>query len=138
MSGTSGINDTHVFAICGEDVTLPYKGTLSDCNATEWFYNRHGGQFKLLPRGNMDNGGRQSLASDCSLNINNITEEDYGIYTGFVTKNYYAYVFLHVLYGQYFLFLHNMNLKPTFMFHFCFLFQFHHYPRILRSDQAAR
>lgn len=100
------MNDTHVFAICGEDVTLPYKGTLSDCNATEWFYNRHGGQlpFKLLPRGNMDNGvGRQSLASDCSLNINNITEEDYGIYTGFITKNDYAYAFLHVLHGQYFI-----------------------------------
>ncbi|XP_056599035.1 uncharacterized protein LOC130417483 [Triplophysa dalaica] len=102
LSGTSGMKDTHVFGVCGEDVILPYNGTLSDCNATEWYYNRHGGQssFTQLRKGNMDNGvGRGSLTSDCSLNINKITEEDYGIYTSLIrNKNKaYAYVFLHVL-----------------------------------------
>lgn len=121
-----------MFGVYGEDVTLPYNGSLSDCNTIQWYYNRYGvrSSFDLLHGGNIDNGvGRRSLASDCSLNIYNITVEDCGIYTGFIRKKDevvdYAHVFLHVLNGEYFIpFCFMINLIPMLMFHFVLLFSF--------------
>ncbi|XP_048055462.1 uncharacterized protein LOC125273815 [Megalobrama amblycephala] len=85
LTGTSGVNDDHVFISSGENVCLPCNNTLSDCNSTTWIYfNRHSAVelIKLgIKKTDTERHERLSLGSDCSLNIKNVTEEDYGFYT---------------------------------------------------------
>ncbi|XP_067218882.1 uncharacterized protein [Chanodichthys erythropterus] len=86
LTGTSGEDD--VFISSGENVHLPCNNDLSDCKSTTWsYYNRftHSAAVELIDGGikkkDTERHERLSLGSDCSLNITNITEEDYGLYT---------------------------------------------------------
>ncbi|XP_048014767.1 uncharacterized protein LOC125247482 isoform X2 [Megalobrama amblycephala] len=87
LTGTSGVNETHVFISSGENVRLPCNNALSDCKSTHWIYsNRSTHSTVELIKGGIKNKvterhERLSLGSDCSLNIKNITEEDSGLYT---------------------------------------------------------
>ncbi|KAK9978945.1 hypothetical protein ABG768_020681, partial [Culter alburnus] len=86
LTGTSGVDDAHLFISSGENVRLPCNNALSDCKSTTWIYNsvRHSA-VGLIDGGIKDKDTerheRLSLGSDCSLNIKNVTEEDYGYYT---------------------------------------------------------
>ncbi|XP_067218710.1 uncharacterized protein [Chanodichthys erythropterus] len=84
LTGTSGVDDLHVFISSGENVRLSCNNALSDCKSTTWTYSRHSGAVELIVLGekrkNTERHERLSLGSDCSLNIKNITEEDYGSY----------------------------------------------------------
>uniref|UniRef100_A0A8C1ZPM6 Ig-like domain-containing protein n=1 Tax=Cyprinus carpio TaxID=7962 RepID=A0A8C1ZPM6_CYPCA len=108
LTGSSGVNDTHVFISSGENVRLPCNNTLHDCNSTAWLYNnrfRDSETVELIDLGikkkDTERHERLSLGSDCSLNIRNITKKDYGSYT---CRQYVngeqgtdARVYLHVL-----------------------------------------
>ncbi|XP_051741819.1 uncharacterized protein LOC127508159 isoform X7 [Ctenopharyngodon idella] len=108
LTGTSGVNDDHVFISSGENVRLPCNNTLSDCTSTTWIYNsfRHSETVELIIGGkkkkDTERHERLSLGSDCSLNIKNVTEEDHGLY---ICRQYVngqkqgtdARVYLHVL-----------------------------------------
>ncbi|XP_050957510.1 uncharacterized protein LOC127158426, partial [Labeo rohita] len=107
-SGNSGVNYTHVFISSGENVHLPCNNDLHDCNSTTWIYNRfrHSAAVELIGLGikkkDIESHERLSLGSDCSLNIKNITEDDYGLYTcrQYVNNKLQgadACVYLHVL-----------------------------------------
>ncbi|CAM4286193.1 unnamed protein product [Leuciscus chuanchicus] len=105
LTGTSGVN---VFISSGENVSLSCNNALSDCKSTTWIYYRliflAGVELITLGIKNKDTERheRLSLKPDCSLNIKNVTEEDYGLYT---CRQYVngqkqgpdADVFLHVL-----------------------------------------
>ncbi|KAK9978972.1 hypothetical protein ABG768_020708 [Culter alburnus] len=87
LTGTSGVNDPHVFISSGENVRLPCNNALSDCKSTTWaYYNRFSpsAAVELIDGGikkkDTERHERLSLGSDCSLNIKNITEEDRGLY----------------------------------------------------------
>ncbi|XP_039512913.1 uncharacterized protein LOC120468259 isoform X1 [Pimephales promelas] len=106
LTGTSGVED--VFISSGVDVSLSCNKDLSDCKSTSWtYYNRFRDSWVELITGGIKNKDterheRLSLESDCSLNIKNATEEDYGLYTctQYVNGEQQgtdAYVFLHVL-----------------------------------------
>ncbi|XP_052469968.1 uncharacterized protein LOC128026738 [Carassius gibelio] len=106
LTGTSGVNETHVFISSGEDVRLPCNNALPDCNSTTWNYNRHSAAVELIARGvfmkQIERHERLSLGSDCSLNINKISKEDYGSYScrQYVNETQQgtdAHFFLHVL-----------------------------------------
>ncbi len=105
------MNDAHVFISSGENVCLSCNNALPDCNSTTWIYNsNHSAAVELIGLGikkkDTERHERLSLGSDCSLNIKNITEEDYGSYT---CRQYVngqqqgtdARVFLHVLHGKF-------------------------------------
>ncbi|XP_048010778.1 uncharacterized protein LOC125244668 [Megalobrama amblycephala] len=109
ITGTSGVNVTHVFISSGENVHLPCNNALSDYKSTTWtYYNRyrHSAAVELITGGikkkDTERHERLSLWSDCSLNIKNVTEEDHGLY---ICQQYVnggkqgpdAHVFLHVL-----------------------------------------
>ncbi|XP_016118584.1 uncharacterized protein, partial [Sinocyclocheilus grahami] len=108
LTGSSGVDDAHVFISSGEDVRLPCNNALPDCNSTMWFYNRFrdSATVELIGLGinkkDTERHERLSLGSDCSLNIKNISKEDYGSYT---CRQYVngeqqgpdAHVYLHVL-----------------------------------------
>ncbi|XP_050961022.1 uncharacterized protein LOC127162290 [Labeo rohita] len=107
LTGTSGVNDDHVFISSGENVRLPCNNHLHDCKSTTWNYdNRHSATVELIRLGikrkDIERHERLSLGSDCSLNINNIIKEDYGLYS---CRQYVngqqqgadARVYLHVL-----------------------------------------
>ncbi|XDV11395.1 hypothetical protein PO909_000349, partial [Leuciscus waleckii] len=88
LTGTSGVTETHVFISSGENVRLSCNNALSDGKSkTTWTYNRfrHSAVVELISKGIKKNDTerheRLSLESDCSLNIKNVTEEDYGSYT---------------------------------------------------------
>ncbi|XP_051741865.1 uncharacterized protein LOC127508174 isoform X2 [Ctenopharyngodon idella] len=88
LTGTSGVNETDVFISSGENVRLPCNNALSDCKSTFWIYysiSRHSGADELIGLGiknkDTERHERLSLGSDCSLNIKNVTEEDYGLYS---------------------------------------------------------
>ncbi|XP_051741815.1 contactin-3-like isoform X2 [Ctenopharyngodon idella] len=87
LTGTSGVDDDHVFIGSGENVRLPCNNALSDCKSTTWNYNsfRHSAAVELIIGGikkkDTERHERLSLGSDCSLNIKNVTEEDSGFYT---------------------------------------------------------
>ncbi|XP_073698717.1 uncharacterized protein [Garra rufa] len=87
LTGTSGVDDVHVFISSGENVRLPCNKALHDCKSTVWnFNNRHSvATVELIGLGikkkDTESHERLSLGSDCSLNIKNITKEDYGSYT---------------------------------------------------------
>ncbi|KAI2647417.1 Contactin-3 [Labeo rohita] len=106
LTGTSGVDDAHVFISSGENVRLPCNNHLHDCKSTTWNYNSHSAAVELINSGekkkNTERHERLSLGSDCSLNIKNITKEDYGLYTcrQYVNEQQQGtddYVFLHVL-----------------------------------------
>nr|AVP43409.1 diverse immunoglobulin domain-containing protein DICP-A+-3 [Carassius gibelio] len=111
LTGISGVNETHVFISSGEDVRLPCNNALHDCNSTTWNYNRfnHSSTVELIGLGiikkDTERHERLSLGSDCSLNIRNISTEDYGSYicqqwTGAKRNQHQkpdARVYLHVL-----------------------------------------
>ncbi|KAI2667096.1 Contactin-3 [Labeo rohita] len=106
LTGTSGVNDAHVFISSGENVRLPCNNHLHDCKSTTWIYNRHSAAAELITLGikkkDTERHERLSLGSDCSLNIKNIIKDDYGFYT---CRQYVngqqqrtdACVYLHVL-----------------------------------------
>ncbi|XP_073702517.1 uncharacterized protein [Garra rufa] len=107
LTGTSGVDEAHVFISSGENVRLPCNNALPDCKSTTWYYNnRHSAAVELINLGikkkNTERHERLSLGSDCSLNIKNITKEDYGLY---ICRQYVngqqirpnAHVYLHVL-----------------------------------------
>ncbi|XP_050987551.1 uncharacterized protein LOC127178619 [Labeo rohita] len=85
LTGTSKVNDFHVFCSSGENVHLPCNNALSDCTSTTWTCDRHSGAVELITLGikknNIERHERLSLGSDCSLNIKKVTKEDYGSYT---------------------------------------------------------
>uniref|UniRef100_A0A8C1RPU5 Ig-like domain-containing protein n=1 Tax=Cyprinus carpio TaxID=7962 RepID=A0A8C1RPU5_CYPCA len=85
LTGASGVDDAHVFISSGENVRLPCNNALHDCNSTTWLYNgfSRSGTDELIGLGKKKDTQRHerlSLGSDCSLNINNISTEDYGSY----------------------------------------------------------
>ncbi len=109
------MNDAHVFISSGENVHLSCNNALRYCKSTTWLYDRfrHSAAAELIGLGikkkDTERHERLSLGSDCSLNIKNITEEDYGLYrcqqwTG-VNRNQKhgtdAHVYLHVLHGKF-------------------------------------
>ncbi|XP_073701169.1 uncharacterized protein [Garra rufa] len=108
LTGTSGVDESHVFISSGENVSLPCNNALHDCKSTTWIYNRfsYSAADELIGLGikknNTERHERLSLGSDCSLNIKHITKEDYGLY---ICRQYVhgqrqgtdAYVYLHVL-----------------------------------------
>ncbi|KAI2646930.1 Contactin-3 [Labeo rohita] len=108
LTGTSGVNDDHVFISSGKNVRLPCNNHLHDCKSTTWIYdNRFSNSTDELiglgkKKKDIKRHERLSLGSDCSLNINNITKEDYGFY---ICQQYVngqqqgtdARVYLHVL-----------------------------------------
>ncbi|XP_042601954.1 prosaposin-like [Cyprinus carpio] len=107
ISGTSGVDETHVFISSGENVRLPCNNALPGCTSTTWNYNRlrNSAAAEMIAGGkkkqDTERHERLSLGSDCSLNIRNVTKEDYGSYT---CRQYVngqqgtdARVFLHVL-----------------------------------------
>ncbi|KAI2667104.1 Contactin-3 [Labeo rohita] len=107
LTGTSGVDDAHVFISSGENVRLPCNNTLHDCKSTTWNYYRHSAGVELFAYGkkkkDIKRHERLSLGSDCSLNIKNITKEDYGSYScqQYVNDKQQgtdARVYLHVLY----------------------------------------
>ncbi|XP_026113356.1 uncharacterized protein LOC113091897 [Carassius auratus] len=86
LTGVSGVDDDHVFISSGEDVRLPCNNALHDCKSTTWIYNRFrdSAAVELIGLGikkDTERHERLSLGSDCSLNIRNISTEDYGSYT---------------------------------------------------------
>ncbi|XP_073700553.1 uncharacterized protein [Garra rufa] len=89
LTGTSGVDDVHVFISSGEDVRLPCNNALHnalpDCNSTTWNYNNRHSAVELINSGikkkDTERHERLSLGSNCSLNIKNITKEDYGSYS---------------------------------------------------------
>ncbi|KAF4116685.1 hypothetical protein G5714_004174 [Onychostoma macrolepis] len=108
LSGSSEVDVTHVFISSGQNVRLSCNNALHDCKSTYWIYNRfsHSAAVELIGSGikkkDTERHERLSLGSDCSLNINNITEEDYGLYScrQYVNNQQQgtdAGVFLHVL-----------------------------------------
>ncbi|XP_073701270.1 uncharacterized protein [Garra rufa] len=108
LTGTSGVDDIHVFISSGENVCLPCNNDPHDCKSTTWIYNnRHSAAVELIGLGikkkDTEKHERLSLGSDCSLNIKNITKEDYGSYScqQYVDGQHYkeadARVYLHVL-----------------------------------------
>uniref|UniRef100_A0A8C2HH56 Ig-like domain-containing protein n=1 Tax=Cyprinus carpio TaxID=7962 RepID=A0A8C2HH56_CYPCA len=88
LTGASGVDDAHVFISSGENVRLPCNNALHDCTSTVWNYNnrfRHSAAVELISLGikkkDTERHERLSLGSDCSLNIRNISTEDYGLYS---------------------------------------------------------
>ncbi|XDV10940.1 hypothetical protein PO909_000038 [Leuciscus waleckii] len=85
LTGTSGVD--HVYISSGENVSLSCNKALSDCKSTTWIYKN---RFSDSAGAELITGGiknkdserheRLSLESDCSLNIKNVTGEDYGLY----------------------------------------------------------
>ncbi|XP_016101061.1 vascular endothelial growth factor receptor 1-like [Sinocyclocheilus grahami] len=108
LTGTSEEKVTYVFISSGEDARLSCNNALHDCNSTMWLYNRfrHSATVELIGLGiknnNTERHERLSLGPDCSLNIKNISTEDYGYYS---CRQYVngeqqgpdAHVYLHVL-----------------------------------------
>ncbi|XP_043116495.1 diverse immunoglobulin domain-containing protein 3.3 isoform X2 [Puntigrus tetrazona] len=108
FTGSSGVDDTHLFYSSGENVRLPCNNALSDCTSTTWIYNRDINTTSIelmtlgITKNYIERHKRLSLGSDCSLNIQKITEEDYGVYScrQFVDEKQQgtdARVYLHVL-----------------------------------------
>nr|AVP43430.1 diverse immunoglobulin domain-containing protein DICP-H-5 [Carassius gibelio] len=88
LTGVSGVKD--VFIRSGKNVRLPCNNALHDalprCKSTTWVYNgfNHSAAVELIRLGiikkDTESHERLSLGSDCSLNITNISTEDYGSY----------------------------------------------------------
>ncbi|XP_043085665.1 uncharacterized protein LOC122332421 [Puntigrus tetrazona] len=106
LTGISKVDD-HVFISSGENVRLTCNNALHDCTSATWIYdNRYSAAVELIAGGikkkDTERHERLSLGSDCSLNIKNITEEDYGLYTcrqyvNGIKQGPDVHVYLHVL-----------------------------------------
>uniref|UniRef100_A0A9J8B422 Ig-like domain-containing protein n=1 Tax=Cyprinus carpio carpio TaxID=630221 RepID=A0A9J8B422_CYPCA len=108
LTGISGVDDAHVFISSGENVRLSCNNALHGCKSTTWNYNRfrESAAVELIGLGikknDTESHERLSLGSNCSLNIRNISTEDYGSY---ICRQYVngelqetdARVYLHVL-----------------------------------------
>ncbi|XP_067304920.1 uncharacterized protein [Pseudorasbora parva] len=85
LTGMTIADVTHVFSTSGENVRLPCNNALSDCTSTTWNYNSDLQTVELIAKGikknDIERRERLSVGSDCSLNIKNVTQEDYGLYT---------------------------------------------------------
>ncbi|KTG44893.1 hypothetical protein cypCar_00047964 [Cyprinus carpio] len=115
LTGVSGVDETHVFISSGENVRLPCNNALHDCTSTTWNYNRFrdSAAVELIRLGikkkDTERHERLSLGSDCSLNIRNISTEDYGLYicqqwTSVIRNQKLVNdtrVYLHVLHGNF-------------------------------------
>ncbi|XP_073698820.1 uncharacterized protein [Garra rufa] len=108
FTGNSGVDESHVFISSGENVRLPCNNALHDCKSTTWMYNRFSRSATVVlihlgkKKKNTASHERLSLGSDCSLNIKNVTKEDYGSYCcrQYVKRQQQgadALVYLHVL-----------------------------------------
>ncbi|XP_073701076.1 uncharacterized protein [Garra rufa] len=108
LTGTSGVDESYEFISSGKNVRLPCNIAPHDCKSTAWIYNnRHSATVELINLGiknkYSERHERLSLGSDCSLNIKNITKEDYGSYicqqyvNGWHYQEADARVYLHVL-----------------------------------------
>nr|AVP43422.1 diverse immunoglobulin domain-containing protein DICP-F-8 [Carassius gibelio] len=112
LTGVSGEDHVHVFIRSGKDVRLTCNNALHDalprCNSTTWNYYSHSATVELIGLGKEKNDTerqkRLSLGSDCSLNIRNISTEDYGSYicqqwtgVGGERLRNDTHVYLHVL-----------------------------------------
>uniref|UniRef100_A0A8C2J0M4 Ig-like domain-containing protein n=1 Tax=Cyprinus carpio TaxID=7962 RepID=A0A8C2J0M4_CYPCA len=108
LTGSSEVDETRVFISSGKNVHLSCKNGLHDCRSTTWIYDRfsHTSAVELINLGikkkDTESHERLSLGSDCSLNIRNVSKEDYGLYicqqwklNG--QKLTVAHVYLHVL-----------------------------------------
>nr|AVP43413.1 diverse immunoglobulin domain-containing protein DICP-A+-7 [Carassius gibelio] len=84
LTGVSGVKD--VFIRSGKNVRLPCNNAACEYNSTTWTYNggSHSAADELIRLGiikkDTERHERLSLGSDCSLNITNISTEDYGSY----------------------------------------------------------
>ncbi|XP_073691579.1 uncharacterized protein [Garra rufa] len=112
LTGKDSLDYAHVFinSDC-ENVHLPCNNALPGCKSTTWIYEnrfRHSDTVELVGLGEKSKDAerheRLSLGSDCSLNIKNITKEDYGLYScqQYVNGQQHhqeadAHVYLHVL-----------------------------------------
>uniref|UniRef100_A0A672LDL0 Ig-like domain-containing protein n=1 Tax=Sinocyclocheilus grahami TaxID=75366 RepID=A0A672LDL0_SINGR len=87
LTGSSGVDDAHVFISSGQNVHLSCNNALPDCTSTTWNYNRFNQSETVeliglgITKTDTEKHERLSLGSDCSLNIKNVTKEDYGLYT---------------------------------------------------------
>ncbi|XP_073699639.1 uncharacterized protein [Garra rufa] len=87
LTGTNGVDDAHVFISSGENVHLPCNNALANCKSTTWIYDcsRHSGTDELIILGTKNKDikrhERLRLGSDCSLNIKEVSKEDYGSYS---------------------------------------------------------
>ncbi|XP_067309452.1 uncharacterized protein [Pseudorasbora parva] len=83
VSGSSGAD--HVFISSGGNVRLSCNNARSDCTSTTWLYYNGFRPSELINGGIKEKDTERheslSLGSDCSLNINNVTIEDHGLYT---------------------------------------------------------
>uniref|UniRef100_A0A8C1D9Y7 Ig-like domain-containing protein n=1 Tax=Cyprinus carpio carpio TaxID=630221 RepID=A0A8C1D9Y7_CYPCA len=143
LTGSSGVNYAHVFIGSGENVRLPCNNALPDCKSTVWKYNnrfRYPAAVKLIGLGikrkNTESHERLSLGSDCSLNIRNISTEDYGSYTcrqcvNDTLQEPDARVFLHVLHVSSSQTEISAGLSVTL---FC---QLYSYPRVSCDDSVS-
>ncbi|XDV11878.1 hypothetical protein PO909_000680 [Leuciscus waleckii] len=101
----TGISGVDVFISSGENVRLSCNNALSDCTSKTTWNFRHSAVGLIaggIKKKDTERHKRLSLESDCSLNIKNVTEEDYGSY---ICQQYVngqkqgtdAHVSLHVL-----------------------------------------
>ncbi|XP_016377198.1 uncharacterized protein LOC107715566, partial [Sinocyclocheilus rhinocerous] len=109
LTGISGVKVTNVFISSGENVRLSCNNALHDLKSTTWFYNRFRDSAAVeliylgIKKKDTESHERLSLGSDCSLNIRNISKEDYGSYTcrqyvnGDQKQGPDAHVYLHIL-----------------------------------------
>ncbi len=107
------MDDAHVFISSGENVRLSCNNALHECTSTTWLYNRfrHSAAVELIDLGikkkDTESHERLSLGSDCSLNIKNVTKEDYGFSicqqwtVNGQKQGTDALVYLHVLHGKF-------------------------------------
>ncbi|XP_051511822.1 uncharacterized protein LOC127416472 isoform X2 [Myxocyprinus asiaticus] len=87
FNAAADVHEAKQTALVGEHVTFPCNNKVpqTNCSKTTWLYIdntatelvTHG---KIRPR-NSERAKRMSLKSDCSLHINDITDEDEGCYT---------------------------------------------------------
>ncbi|XP_059423154.1 contactin-3-like [Carassius carassius] len=85
LTGTIEVDDNNKFCSSGKNVHLPCKIARSSCTSTSWTYSRQSETVELVYGGKKKNDierhERLSLGSDCSLNIRNVTKDDYGSYS---------------------------------------------------------
>ncbi len=112
-----------MFCSSGENVRLPCNNALSDCTLSTWTYSRQSVTVELIAGGgkkkDIQRRERLSLGYNCSLNINEVTKEDYGFYTcrQYVNEQQGtdARVHLHFLHGN-FMFMWSMYKKNISFF----------------------
>ncbi|XP_026140890.1 contactin-3-like [Carassius auratus] len=85
LTGTIEVDANTKFCSSGKNVNLPCNNARSSCTSTVWIYSRQSETVELVHGGKKKNDierhERLSLGSDCSLNIKNVTKDDYGSYS---------------------------------------------------------